>query len=810
MKFFTTTMIFFLFSTLLYSRAPIMTNPDGRQITSLNGEWKYIIDPLETGFYDYRYKESANGFFQDAKPKDKTERIEYDFDTADQLYVPGDWNTQKPELFFYEGTIWYRQKFSYTPKNGNRVFLYFGAANYESHVYLNGKKLGSHIGGYTPFQFEITDKLEKVNSLILKIDNKRAFEAVPTVNFDWWNYGGLTRDVLIIEEPATFVHDYKVQLAKGSLKEIGGYIQLDGAETKEVTLSIPDAKIAKSFTTDKNGRAEFRFKAKLDLWSPDNPKLYEVMIETDAQTISDRIGFRSIETRGTDILLNGKPIFLAGVCQHEEQPLHGARAYSIEDARTVIRWVKEMNGNFMRLAHYPHREAMAQAADEMGILLWEEIPVYWTIQWDNKATYENAENQLTELIRRDQNHASVILWSVANETPLSEPRLKFLTRLARHAKKLDDTRLVTAALERHYINPTTQMIDDPFGTELDVIGCNEYIGWYDGLPEKCNDIQWECAYDKPVIFSEFGGGAQFGLHGDKLTRWSEEFQEDIYIQQTKMFARIPFLKGTTPWILKDFRSPKRQLPDIQNFYNRKGLISERGEKKKAFYVMQDYYAEIKEYPRRLIYRQNIIFGGINGKLSSDISFDIKASYSSDEDRALFVRNNSRSNGVFDAFANPLLGFQYGNSFDVLYDDIKTLSIFGELEVDVTKRLVMGGNLEYNNYTTTNQVAAWNLPEIQGAVFGKYKNDKWYASANVFFVGERQDLLFSGTFPSTISGVDTLDAFVDVNLNGGYHLNDMISIFLKLNNILNNDYERFANFNVQGFQVLGGITYKFDF
>ena len=164
--------------------------------------------------------------------------------------------------------------------------------------------------------------------------------------------------------------------------------------------------------------------------------------------------------------------------------------------------------------------------------------------------------------------------------------------------------------------------------------------------------------------------------------------------------------------------------------------------------------------------------------------------------------------IFDAFRDPLLGFRYGNSFSVLYDDVTTLSIFGELEVDVTKRLVIGGNAQFNSFTT-NQRAAWNLPELEAGIFGKYKNDKWYASANLFFVGERQDLLV-GTFPLVSSSMQTLDAFTDLNLNGGYHFNDFVSVFVKLNNVLNNSYERFANYNVQGFQVLGGVTYKFDF
>ena len=136
------------------------------------------------------------------------------------------------------------------------------------------------------------------------------------------------------------------------------------------------------------------------------------------------------------------------------------------------------------------------------------------------------------------------------------------------------------------------MIDDPLGAKLDVLGCNEYIGWYDGLPEKCDRVQWKTIYDKPLVMSEFGGSAAFGLHGDALTRWSEEYQESLYEHQVAMLERIPFLRGTTPWILMDFRSPRRQLPKIQDFFNRKGLVSDRGQKKKAFFVMQRFYGEL--------------------------------------------------------------------------------------------------------------------------------------------------------------------------------------------------------------------------
>jgi beta-glucuronidase len=260
----------------------------------------------------------------------------------------------------------------------------------------------------------------------------------------------------------------------------------------------------------------------------------------------------------------------------------------------LLSWAKELGCNFVRLAHYPHNESMLRMADEMGLMVWAEIPVYWTIMWDNTETYENARNQLGEIITRDKNRASVILWSVANETPVSEPRNKFLKGLIDYARSLDSTRLLTAANERRYENPTTQLVDDPLGQYLDVLGCNEYVGWYDGLPAKADGLTWKVNLNKPLIISEFGADALFGLHGDKSVRWTEEYQKDVYEHTLAMLRKIPSLRGMSPWILTDFRSPRRPLPRIQDFYNRKGLISARGERKQAFFVLQNFYREISQ------------------------------------------------------------------------------------------------------------------------------------------------------------------------------------------------------------------------
>lgn len=475
------------------------------------------------------------------------------------------------------------------------MFIYFGAVNYEAKVYLNGEKIGEHQGGFTPFQFEITDLVKpKDNFVVVKVDNKRFKDAVPTVNTDWYNYGGITRQVTLIETEQTFIHDYFIQLKKGEMNKIKGWVQLDSGQLiQNIKLKIPEANISKEFTTDKNGFTEFVIEHELELWSPENPKLYNVKIIAESDLVEDRIGFRTIETKGSEILLNGKSIYLKGISIHEEAAYQGgARAFSKEHADVLLGWAKELSCNFVRLAHYTHNESMVRTADELGLLVWAEIPVYWTISWKNETTYKNAENQLTSMITRDKNRASVILWSMANETPLSEARYEFLSQLVKRSRDLDPTRLITAAMERHYINNTTQMIDDPFGELVDVLGCNSYIGWYDGLPEKCKNIEWKTIYNKPVIISEFGGGALFGLHGDKLTRWTEEFQESVYKENINMFKKVDFIRGMSPWILKDFKSPRRHLPGIQDFWNRKGLVSDDGDKKKAYHILNNFYESI--------------------------------------------------------------------------------------------------------------------------------------------------------------------------------------------------------------------------
>jgi beta-glucuronidase len=567
-------------------------NPQAFPSISLDGQWDRIVDPYENGYYNHRYEESPRGYFLNARPNNPSDLVEYDFDASPKLNVPGDWNTQEDRLFLYEGTVWYHRDVEVKLQPDLDYLLHFGAVNYRATIYVNGKKVGVHEGGFTPFQFNVGSLLKPgSNSIVVKADNRRERDQIPTVNTDWWNYGGMTRSVRLITVARQHIDDYSIQLG-AKPNTIEGDVHVTRADSSsKVILRIPELRIEQSISLDANGNGRFAVAAKPMLWQPDHPKLYAIELQHQDQVIRDEIGFRRIAVDGENIFLNGKSIYLKGISVHEESPLHPGRAWSEEDAQQLLTWAKELGCNFVRLAHYPHNETMLRMADKMGLLVWSEIPVYWTVLFDNAAVYAKAETQLVEMIERDKNRASIVLWSVANETPSTPERLKFLTNLIRKARSLDSTRLITAAMDTQSSSQGAKVIDDPLASQVDVIGINTYCGWYSDTPASCASLKWLSNYHKPAIISEFGADALQGFHGDKQQRFTEEYQVDVYRNNLAMIDQMSFVRGLSPWILKDFRSPRRPLPVIQDYWNRKGLVSDKGVKKQAWYVLRDYYQQ---------------------------------------------------------------------------------------------------------------------------------------------------------------------------------------------------------------------------
>jgi beta-glucuronidase len=581
--------------------APLPHHLYGRQRVDLSGYWKFLVDTVERGL--------RNQYPRYTIPKDEKQEpvggplVEYDFDSAPDISVPGDWNTQtNPRLFWYEGLGWYRRKFDApAPAAGQRVFLYFEAANYRSHVYLNGEKLGVHEGGFTPFAFELTGKLKPTgNSLVVGVNSKRQFGNVPGSDADWFNYGGITRPVWLVVTPATYIQHHHLALReKDGRAVITGAVKLDGpgAANARVSLRLPELQADLEAVTDGEGRARFEFApANLVRWSPERPKLYGVTIATAEDRLEDRIGFRTIATRGTEVLLNGEPVYLRGISIHEERlgdhEDDGGRKLDWDDARRLLQEAKDLGCNFVRISHYPHTEKMILLADELGLLVWSEIPVYQEdIPYDDPHTLAVARRMQATNIARDQSRASVIIWSVANETPLTEARLKFLRALIDDARRLDGTRLISAALNRSVSSTTYEVVlDDPLGEHLDLLAYNTYLGWYGKLPASdIPQVKWRSVYEKPMILSEFGTDAKRGVRGPKEARWTEDHQAWFYELTIANAESVPWIRGMSPWILKDFRSPRRYRGDYQNYWNRKGIITETGERKLAWSVLREHY-----------------------------------------------------------------------------------------------------------------------------------------------------------------------------------------------------------------------------
>jgi beta-glucuronidase len=574
----------------------LLVDVDHRTTTSLNGNWHYLVDAGGLNLYGLDGIVRDKTYAQDRHPVLVGERAgsqEYDFATAPTLKVPGDWNTQQPTLFRFEGVVWYEREFAHVRQDGMRTYLHIGAANYRSYLWVNGKRICQHEGGFTPFDCEVTGAvLDGKNSVVIAVDSTRQADGIPSPSYDWFNYGGITRDVSLLDVPTQFMDDYDIHLSKGATDELSGYVHVEGAGSGvPVRLQVAEAGLDVTSTTDEKGKAAFRVTAKnLALWSPENPKLYRVNLTAGADQLTDEIGFRTLRVEGTRILLNGKPIFLRGVCVHAEAMQRPGIVNSDADVEAIFASLHDLHANFARLVHYPHDERMTRAADKNGILIWSEIPVWQQVAYSNPKTFALARTLLRDMVRRDRNKASVIIWSVANETPDRQDRTEFLSMLAEEARALDPTRLIAAAFLQPNTEGKNKVLTDPLAAALDVVGQNEYIGWYSYVPSVAESISFTLP-QKPVIISEFGAEAKSGNHASAEHRWTEDFQLDFYKHNFNMLANIPQIRGYAPWVLKDFRSPNRNIPALQDGFNRKGLISEDGERKLSFTYIQKIYAE---------------------------------------------------------------------------------------------------------------------------------------------------------------------------------------------------------------------------
>lgn len=564
-----------------------------RTKTSLDGEWRFIIDPFDAA---KRGNNQRRTFWQNLTPPPTGPLVEYDWAASPVIDLPRDWNSHAPELQWYDGPVYFRRTFTHQPQATTRFNLAFEGANYHSTVWVNRQMVGEHEGGFTSFAIDVTDVLVAgENEVTVCVDSRHHAGAVPTAYTDWQNYGGITRSVWLVETAPQRIEDWFVRL-DGDQLVIDVWLAGEGIDGQPVAISLGGQRL--KGRTDTAGHLRITRPNRLALWHPDSPALHDFSIMALGQTVTDRIGLRSIRAVGRSLQFNNEPLFLRGISLHEEPiaPV-GTRRMTAADARRLLEEAKHLGCNFVRLAHYPHGEETLRLADELGLIVWAEIPVYWEdIHYDSAETLGLARQMMADMVRRDRNRCAIGMWSVANETPITDARTRFLRTIIADTRALDPTRLLTAALNKNVDvggaaeGTSVFRVTDPLGEDLDLLAVNQYEAWYSNRsPDQIADIRFESDYDKPLIFSEFGADALAGHHGPREHLWTEEYQAWLYQENLRLIERTTGCVGLSPWVLKDFRSPRRWHGKYQQFWNRKGLISETGQRKQAFHVLQRYY-----------------------------------------------------------------------------------------------------------------------------------------------------------------------------------------------------------------------------
>jgi beta-glucuronidase len=562
--------------------AATLVNAHGRAAVPLDGTWRLTLDPFEEGLRQRWFS------YDDAPPNTWHTPRDWQWDAGEPAPVPGCWNLLRPELLHYEGAAWYVREFdAAAPAADEAVLLQFGAAAQRAEVFLNGMHLGGHLGGSTPFTLDATCALQDGrNRLMVLVENARRADRVPMHHFDWFNYGGLHRGVGLMRLPWLHLRRFAAWLEPGGIR-VRAWLSApaDGSARFRIPALGLDVPVA-----IRAGLADLLIPAAPPRWSPADPVLLDVELHHGTDTLRERIGFREIRTEGTRILLNGQDLVLCGACVHEDD-LQTGRCSDEADIHRRIRHAKELGANFLRLAHYPHDERVARICDEAGLLLWSEIPVYWAIDFANPATLADARNQLHELVARDANRASIILWGVGNENADTDARLAFMAELARAARAADPSRLVTAAC---LINREHFRIEDRLAEHLDVIGLNEYFGWYEQGFQGLQRLLANSRPDRPVLISETGADARPGHRDPAAPLFSEERQAAFYEGQCTAIERAPYVRGLAAWLLYDFRSLRRQTR-AQGGFNRKGLVAEdKATRKLAFATLAACFRRLRD------------------------------------------------------------------------------------------------------------------------------------------------------------------------------------------------------------------------
>jgi beta-glucuronidase len=541
-----------------------------RNAINISGIWKFKKDALNLGEKEQWFNGLVNSV---------------------SIAVPGSWNEQLEDIRDYMGHVWYEQN-SYVPASwkGQKIFLRVGSANYAAKVWVNGKPIGTHSGGHLPFAFDITNDIvwNGINRITIQVENilkpnrvpvgglppGSLFNSNPSANFDFFPYGGLQRPVWIYSVPKSFINDITVKTSLDGTVEIK--IKKDGTAKQAKAVIAGDGKSYEAvcnFTGDE-GTATIKV-SNPHLWDTRDPYLYNLSVSlNDGKKTTDKynlpVGIRTVGVNNNQILLNGKPVFLKGFGKHEDFPVFGkGTAYPvIVKDYTLLKWV---GANSYRTSHYPYDEEYMDMADREGILIIDETPAVG-LYFDNNLDMVNerkevCKQQINELIARDKNHPSVIMWNLANEpfaakmdfslskkAPSDEVSLNFFKELFKTAKDADDTRLTSIV--------GVQGGPDEWLGLSDVICINRYYAWYtlqgkiaegaESLSKELDDLHKQ--FNKPVLVTEFGADTYPGMHADQPEMFTEEYQKEFIKAYLDVADTKPFVCGMHIWAFTDFKT----------------------------------------------------------------------------------------------------------------------------------------------------------------------------------------------------------------------------------------------------------------
>ncbi len=584
---------------------------DIRNKLDISGIWDFQTDPDEVG--------AANGWFNDLPD-------------SRPMAVPGSWNEQYEDIFNYFGLSWYVKK-TYIPKtwHGDRIFIRVGSACYFGTVYVNGEEIGSHDGGHLPFEFDITNhiKWDVENVIAISVENHlkptrvpsagtgggmeaaSIMNGYPSTTFDFFPFAGLHRPVVLYSVPETRIEDVIVVTGYEGDE---GWVQVSAKISGETQIGrvilMGGDNPVESQIVFKNGEGATTLKVpNVRLWSDQDPYLYELTIRTETDKYSLKVGIRTIAVEGGQILLNDQPVELNGFGRHEDFYASGKGLnlpLMVKDYQ-LMRWT---GANSYRTSHYPYSEEEMMLADREGFLIIDETPAV-SLQFDTEENiaerYRMCLQQIDELVARDKNHPSVVMWSVANE-PMPANMVErftggdfdaskdvagkeFLHGLVTRARELDPTRLVTIV---GVMGGPTDWLDT-----CDVACINRYWGWYlQGgelekgiamIDQELDDL-WD-VWGKPIMVTEFGTDTQPGLHGHPAVMWTEEYQANFIRGYLEVAAQKDFVAGMQVWNFADFAAVQSIMR--VGGMNMKGVFTRARQPKMAAHVLREFWVDKK-------------------------------------------------------------------------------------------------------------------------------------------------------------------------------------------------------------------------